>query len=279
MKKTQKINSKDVGLEIGLIIEKHFFNTEHLHYGYWTDELPVTLRNLPLAQQKYCDHIISHIPPSVKSILDVGCGVGKLSSQLQSSGNQVDGVSVSAVFTERVQYLLGSSSELFQSKFEDMTTDKKYDLILFSESFQYINMEKGLEQCKKFLKNPGYILICDFFETEVVGEKVMGGGHHLTEFYKIIEQQPFQNLIDLDITQNTAPTLEVVSHVLENVGKPVWELIFGYLESNYRITAKILKWKFRRKIEKINRKYFSGDLNAKNFSIFKTYRLLLYKTV
>jgi hypothetical protein len=106
---------------------------------------------------------------------------------------------------------------------------------------------------------------------------VMGGGHNLTKFYQIVEQQPFQNLKDLDITPQTAPTLDVVDQMMGQVGKPIWELVIRYLESNYRTIARFLKWKYKKKIEKINRKYFSGARNGKNFSIFKTYRLMLYR--
>jgi SAM-dependent methyltransferase len=278
MSKTQKIDSKEVGLEIGLIIGNRLFNTEHLHYGYWTEDLPVNLMNLPKAQQNYSDFLRSQIPPSVKTILDVGGGVGKFAWQLQQKGYQVDVVSPSSVFSERARTLLGEKSEIFDCKFEDMTTAKHYDLILFSESFQYIPIPKALEKCHQFLNKPGYILICDFFETGAEGESVMGGGHKLDEFYYHIKQQSLEILKNMDITTNTAPTLDVVDQVLSNVGKPVWELVIQYLESNYRVISKLLKWKFRKKIAKINRKYFSGARNGKNFSIFKSYRLFLYKT-
>jgi SAM-dependent methyltransferase len=278
MAKTEKIDSKEVGLEIGLILGNRLFNTEHLHYGFWTEDLPVNLMNLPKAQQNYSDFLRSQIPPSAKAILDVGCGVGKFAWQLQKEGYQVDCVSPSSVFAERANALLGEKSEIFESKFEEMDTDKRYDLILFSESFQYISIPKALEKCHQFLNKPGYILICDFFETGAEGESVMGGGHKLDEFYYYIRQQPLDNLKNMDITSNTAPTLDVVDQVLSQAGKPVWELVIKYLESNYRIISKFLKWKFKKKIAKINRKYFSGARNGKNFSIFKSYRLLLYKT-
>jgi hypothetical protein len=70
-----------------------------------------------------------------------------------------------------------------------------------------------------------------------------------------------------------------VDQMMGQVGKPIWELVIRYLESNYRTIAGFLKWKYKKKIEKINRKYFSGARNGKNFSIFKTYRLMLYKSV
>ncbi|SVA32667.1 uncharacterized protein METZ01_LOCUS85521, partial [marine metagenome] len=30
-----KVDSKEVGLEIGLLLTRFFFNSEDLHFGYW----------------------------------------------------------------------------------------------------------------------------------------------------------------------------------------------------------------------------------------------------
>ena len=77
MNKRRKVDTKEIGLEIGLIIGKHFFHTEYLHYGYWTNDLDINLLNLPQAQENHSNFIISHIPEGTKTILDVGCGVGR----------------------------------------------------------------------------------------------------------------------------------------------------------------------------------------------------------
>jgi len=77
-KKKRPIASRDIGLDMGIIFLRFFFDSEHLHYGLWPEDLPVTARNLAQAQQNYEDHIVSHIPPGVRTILDVGCGTGLL---------------------------------------------------------------------------------------------------------------------------------------------------------------------------------------------------------
>ena len=184
MKKQNKVNSKELGLEIGLIIGKQIFNTEHLHYGYWSDGLKINLFNLPQAQEKYCDFLISQIPEKIKTILDVGCGVGQMAAKLIDLGYSVDCVSPSSVFAEQTRNLLGSKSCVFECCYENLQTEKRYDMVLFSESFQYIPLEKALQNSLKFLNNNGYLLICDFFKTNAPGECVLGGGHKLDQFYK-----------------------------------------------------------------------------------------------
>ncbi|MFC1541063.1 class I SAM-dependent methyltransferase [Candidatus Latescibacterota bacterium] len=274
-----KTDTKEIGLEIGLIIGRELFNTEHLHYGYWTSDLEINLFNLSQAQKNFCDLIISQIPNETKTILDVGCGAGILALNLIESGYRVDCVSPNSVLTEYTRSLLGDKSFIFDCCFEKIETEKRYDLVLFSESFQYINLENALNNSIQLLNYNGYLLICDFFRTNVKGESALGGGHKLDKFYDLISQYPLKPIKDIDITKETAPNLDIVNKLLTNVGLPVWNIVINFLNNNYHFLSKFLQWKYRKKLAKINRKYFSGSRNAKNFALFKTYRLLLYKKV
>ena len=277
MKKQKKVNSKEIGLELGLILGKHFLNTEHLHYGYWTGDLNINIFNLPQAQEEYSNFIISHIPDRAKTILDVGCGIGKFALKLINIGYRVDCVSPSSVLTEHAHNLLADKSHIFECSFEKIQTEKRYDVILFSESFQYVNLEKAIQNSIKLLNDNGCLLICDFFQKDVEGKGPIGGGHKLSEFYDCISHYPFILVKDIDITKQTAPNLTIVDDFLNNVGLPVWNSSLGFLKKNYPLFSRFLQWKYRRKIEKINRKYFSNERNAENFAHFKSYRLLLYK--
>lgn len=279
MKKQKKVSSKEIGLEIGLIIGKHFFNTEHLHYGYWTSELNIDLLNFTQAQENYSNFIISHIPDGAKTILDVGCGIGRLALKLINIGYRVDCVSPSSVLTEHAHNLLADKSHIFECSFEKLQTEKRYDVILFSESFQYVNLEKAIQNSIKFLNDNGYLLICDFFKTDAEGKSIIGGGHKLIRFYDTISRYPLKLVKDIDITKETAPTIDIANDFLTNVGLPIWDLLTHFFKTNYRFIFKLVQWKYRRKIEKINRKYFKGARNADNFKLFKTYRLFLYEKV
>jgi hypothetical protein len=50
-----------------------------------------------------------------------------------------------------------------------------------------------------------------------------------------------------------------------------------FIESNYPKLSRFLKWKYEKRLAKINRVYFTGQLTGENFIKFKSYRLLLYK--
>ena len=86
------------------------------------------------------------------------------------------------------------------------------------------------------------------------------------------------NLIDIDITTETARTYDLINKLIKDVAVPVRELSSNYLSSQYPRGMKFLKWYFDKKINRMNRIYFSGNMTGKMFNKLKTYRILLYKT-
>ena len=207
MKKHKKVDFREIGLEIALIFGKHFLKTEHLHYGYWPSDLETDLQNLPQAQKNHSNFIISHIPEGTRTILDVGSGAGCFTLKLINMGYQVDCVSPCSILTKHVSNQVGNNVTIFECTYEQLQTENRYDMVLFSESFQYINLEKALQNSVKFLNDGGYLLICDFFRTEAVGKNSLGGGHKLVKFYDLISQYPFIPVKNIDITKETAPNL------------------------------------------------------------------------
>jgi SAM-dependent methyltransferase len=272
-----KIDSREIGLEIGLIAGKYFLKTEDLHYGYWPDDLPVIFENLRQAQELHSQLIVSHLPKQAHTILDVGCGVGAFARRLLGLGYQVDCVSPSHFLAQHARETLGPDCRIHECIFEDLETERKYDVVMFSESFQYVHLDRALRKTLTLLNDGGALLICDFFKTAAEGNGVLGGGHRLAKFYSRIAALPFQPVTDLDITPQTAPNLTILNDLLQNVAHPIYDLIMSYLDSNYQYVSRFIHWKYKDKDEKIRHKYFSGERNAKNFSIFKSYRLMLYQ--
>ena len=81
-----KINSKEVGLDLGLLLFKNFLDTDYMHYGLFKDNLEAKITNLPKAQENYSELLLSKIPKDVKSILEVGCGSGRFAYNLHQKG-------------------------------------------------------------------------------------------------------------------------------------------------------------------------------------------------
>jgi len=277
MKKTKKDISRELGLEVGAICGKYFLKLDHLHYGYWTGEIEIDIANLRLAQDEYAKFVISHIPDGVKTILDVGCGTGQIAEKLLDMGYQVDCVSPCPFLKKQASELLGNRSHVFECFYEDLQTVNRYDMALFCESFQYIDMEQALSNTDKFLNSGGYLLICDVFRKDVKGKKVMGGGHKLTKFYDLIAKSSFRLIENLDITEETAPNMDLLNDVLENVALPVTNAGIRFFESRHPIAFRFLSWKYRKEIDKVYKKYLDGGRTGEDFKKCKSYQLFLYK--
>ena len=188
MKKTEKYLSREVGLEIASICGRYFLKLEDLHYGYWTPDLAVDIVNLHKAQQNYTQFLISHLPAGVHTILDVGFGTGGVSRRLIERGYKVDGVSPSSFFADQGWQLLGDQVNIFECRYEDVETEKRYDVVLFSESFQYVHVVTALEKTCGLLNDGGYMLICDVFRKEMEGRRHQKGGHRLDKFRELMKR-------------------------------------------------------------------------------------------
>ncbi|MHC4622950.1 MAG: class I SAM-dependent DNA methyltransferase [Planctomycetota bacterium] len=277
MQRSGKNLSREVGLEIGSVCGKYFLKLEHLHYGYWTNGLDADISNLHIAQDNYAKFLIAHIPDGVGTILDVGCGTGGITKELLELGYEVDGVSPSSFFAEQVSTLLGNKTEIFECRYEEVETEKRYDVILFAESFQYMDLGQVLEKTSGLLNDGGYMLICDIFRKDVAGESRQRGGHRLTQFYDLVAEHGFEQVEDIDITHQTAPTIEIFEDALSVVGPPILRSLQRLLSGRYPILSRFLNWKYRKQLEKMHRKYLEGGRGAEEFKAFKSYRLLLYR--
>jgi cyclopropane fatty-acyl-phospholipid synthase-like methyltransferase len=277
VKNKYKIKSNIIGLDIGLVFGRFFLDTEDLHFGYWPDGEKPTSRNFAWAQENYSKLIIDKIPIGVKRILDVGSGSGNLALKLLKAGHRVDCVIPSEYLAVAVQEKLNGRGKTHICKFEDLSCPERYDVIIFSESFQYVNMVASLEKVEKMLIPDGHLLICDFFKLDIRMKSNMGGGHRWTAFQEAMENTALTQISDDDITDGTAPTVDFLNQFCQEVLKPVGAMTGNYMLSNYPKITQILMWKFKGRLDKIKRRYLSGDVNGESFKKFKSYRLLLYK--
>ncbi len=276
-KKSKKEISREVGLEVGSICGKYFLKLDHLHYGYWNGSIEIDITNLHTAQDKYAQLVISHIPDRVKTILDVGCGTGQIAKMLIDAGYRVDCVSPSDYMNKHIRELLGDKSHIFECPYEEIETTNRYDMVWFCESFQYIDPEKALSNTNRLLNNGGFLLICDIFRKDIMTKSIMGGGHDINKFYSLIEQSPFRLIENRDITEQTAPNMDLMNDILQNVVQPVVNAGVRLSESRYPIVVKFLKWKYRKKTDKLHKKYFSEGRSGEDFKKYKTYQLFLYQ--
>jgi len=271
------LQSPEFGLALGLVVGRFALGMQDLHYGYWTEDLEVIPANLPRAQARYTEELIADIPQGVRSILDVGCGAGNTARKLLDRGYEVDGVSPNAWLTAEARKVLGSGARVFESKFEDVTLDRTYDLILFSESFLFMKAERALARAESALNPGGYILISDIFKVPADEQSPIGGGQDLRRYRALLAASNFELLKDTDMTDRIAPTFDLLQRAYGEAIGPAYDLILARLGASYPLLMKLLRWKFRAKIRRYEEKHFSGKRDGAHFRRHKSYRRMLYR--
>jgi SAM-dependent methyltransferase len=274
--------------EAGLVLAQQLLGIDDLHYGWWDDDLDLTISNLTTAQQRYSDQLITRLPaasPEVR-ILDIGSGTGHLIQQCLDKGYRVDGVSpspsLSKQIRQRIEQRKDCDTQLFECRFEDFPVDEnlqKYDAAYFSESFQYISMTKAFQILEKILKPGGKVIICDFFkrsdaDLSAPGAHTFGGGHDYNEFLSMLEEIPFDVESNIDITEKVSRNIALLNDLLMNRLGPALHTLGTFLGGRYPKTYWLLTRPFRKRFAKLETKYFSGHRSQETFERFKTYHLV-----
>ena len=217
-------------------------NSDYLHYGYWDVEDKLNIENLRQAQEKYIEHLISFIPKGVKTILDVGCGIGGNALRLKKEGFEVEALSPDPI--QEKMFKAKGEVPFHLTKFEDFKTNKTYDLILMSESAQYIQIRQGFEKCYTILNNEGTLLVSDYFVREKLEKDNLFAlyTHQKFEYLEIAREYGFDVVKDEDITSKVAPTLDLAKLKYEEYVEPTLELINQLLMTWIPIPYKIGKF-------------------------------------
>jgi len=274
--------------EAGLVLAQQLLGIDDLHYGWWDDDLELTISNLTTAQQRYSDELMARLPaasPNIR-ILDIGSGTGHLIQQCLAKGYHVDGVSPSPSLSKQIQQRLSNrpncDTKLFECRFEDFPVEEnlqKYDAAYFSESFQYISMVKAFEILERILKPGGKVIICDFFKRSdadltVPGANTFGGGHDYNEFLALLDQIPYTVDSNIDITGKVSRNIALLNDLLMNRLGPALRTLGTFLASRYPKTYWLLTRPFHKRFAKLETKYFSGHRSQETFERFKTYHLV-----
>lgn len=220
----EKIDTRAVGLDVGLAFIRWLTGAENLHYGLWTG-LEVTAGNLRAAQDAYTVKLFGYLPAGRLRILDIGGGAGETARKLLALGHEVEIVVPSAFLAARCRET-ARGAVVHETTFEAFQGTGPYDLCLFSESFQYIPLAESLPKCARLLVPGGQVLIADCFRTEAYRGRQAdgpqpGGGHRLAAFREAVAESPFAVAGEEDITDAVAPSIDLEQRLFHVLGHGV----------------------------------------------------------
>jgi len=249
--------------------------SDYLHYGYWNKDEELNVENLHRAQERYIEHLIALIPASVKTVLDVGCGIGGNAVRLKKEGFEVEALSPDPF--QQKMFKAKGEVPFHLTKFEDFETSKTYDLILMSESAQYIKIREGFEKCRTLLKDKGTLLVCDFFLREKPEkDNVFAAGiHQESEYLRIAEACGFEVVKAEDITSRVTPTLDLAQLKYDEYVKPTLELLDRLLLKHAPIPYKIMQFAARKQIAKVAVQ--QQLIDSQLFTKYRQYMIYLFE--
>jgi MPBQ/MSBQ methyltransferase len=276
-----KINTRGLGLDIGLAYTKWLTGAENLHYGYWAD-LEVCAANFGAAQAAYTDRLFERLPDTPCRILDIGGGAGETARKLIALGHQVEIVVPSAFLANRCREN-APQAIVHEARFEDARIDGMFDVCLFSESFQYIPLKKGISKCRTLLAEGGRIVIADCFRSETFSHDAVqataGGGHRIAKFRTLVQTAGLAVSQEEDITAQVAPSIDLEQGLFNVVGYGL-SRVDGELAQHRPWLRGMLHWVVtralgKRKCARLDQRLNQQTRNAAHFVANNTYLMLV----
>ncbi len=280
---SNKIDTRAIGLDVGLHFVRWLTGAENLHYGLW-DGLEVTAANLRAAQEAYTDKLFALLPDAPARILDIGGGAGETAKKLLALGHSVEIVVPSPLLAERCR-LNAPGAEVHECMFEDYSGAGGFDLCLFSESYQYVRLDAGVPRCLDLLKPGGHIVISDCFRSEdftlAPGMSTVGGGHMIGAFREALAVWPVEVVSEQDITASVAPSVEIEQGLFNVLGYALTR-VDGELAQSRPISRWSLDKLVRlimneRKRSRLDQRLNQQTRNREVFAENNTYLMLLLK--
>lgn len=265
-------------MDLLYVFNRYFFDNEYMHFGYWEDDLELKYANLKTAQQRYVEEFQKLIPADVHSMLDVGCGSGEMASQFLDKGYRMDCVCPPTILSHYASEKLAGRASVHEARFEDLELgEKTYDLIYFSESFQFINMRRAFEQCRRYGNQ--YMLVADVFKKDMPERGPIGGGHNYRDFLALVEEFGFEELVNVDVTEFTGPGFDLESGAIEEFIRPLLMVGERIVNVNNSLWARLVLFLNRKRLQRLRSKYLDNPCarNRNSFAEYKTYRFVLLK--
>jgi MPBQ/MSBQ methyltransferase len=225
-----------------------------LHYGYWEpipekgEELTVT--RMRVAQEAYAAKLLSFIPDGTKTILDVGCGVGGNAKYLCDRGFTIEGLAPDVIQEEKFIKNTDGKIPFYLTRFEDFKSNRSYDLVMFSESSQYVAVEDLAKGAARVMKSGSYLLLADMMRSDAeYKEGIFSNCHLESELDAALIATGFKLVKDEDISAAVAPTLDLCLDNFRTFGMTTFKYIADVVAIAVPPISAIGRWAYKRWLE------------------------------
>ena len=148
-------------------------NTERVRTDF--DEIARLSDCHQVGGDRYDNFLLSLVPGDAASVLDVGCGLGRLTSKLASHTREVTGVDLSPEMIARAQNTAGTASRvrfLCGDFLERDFAGQQFDCVLSAAMLHHIPENVAVPRMVELLRPGGRLVIHDIRSDVGVGERM-----------------------------------------------------------------------------------------------------------
>lgn len=261
--------------DLELALYAAIFGNNFLHYGYFKeppkDPESISLADVKKAMVDYADLILERVPAGATA-LDLGCGMGGLLEKLDKAGVKASGVTPDK---NQVAHITKTWPHIpvHHCKFEEVPDGTTYDVLINSESFQYVDLEKGLAKAQNLMAPGGKWVMTDYFRINPDAHNK--SGHPLDKFEEAVARHGFKISERIDITKNTVPTLQYAYVLATRFGLPIGNFASARFFRKHPFFEYLFKPLVQEKLSGVRLRTIDADI----FSSDKRYLLLTLERV
>lgn len=267
----ERISPRRVKASAALRFYHEVLGLDHLHYGLWNGEA-LSLEGLKVAQDRFARRLCEWVPADTGSVLDVGCGTGSMAVMLAERGFAVEGLSPDPNHAKLFETRVGTPFHLV--RFQEFRPVRTYDLVLMSESAQYIWLDRLFPMVRKASPG-GRLLVADYFTVSDCGGRLARSGHPLDPFLEEADRNGLALERWEDVTEQVVPTLNLARTWLESYVEPCLKIAGDAVAAKRPRLAALARRLLRRRLGEMEELRQLVDANV--FSTHKRYLMLLFR--